>query len=264
MPDAIPPPGFSLPTWAAATVKVAKTFANDDAAAVSNALAAGQVVDGYTLQTGDVVLAITASPHRNSGLYEVGATQGARHSAANDPAEFVPNMLVTCTQGIWAGKTFRYAGPANPVIGTDPLPFVQFSPIPITPPLVGGAGGSGPGGYLVYWGPATPPTLDGAGIAALSGQTASTSPAGNYSFTPSGEQYFYLAWPDAFSAQPRATDGFVSGGLPMTGDLAGATEGYDQSQNGWPYKLVSIGGNNYRLYRTRYTQSGPATITVNV
>lgn len=119
--------------------------------------------------------------------------------------------------------------------------------------------------YPVRWGSSTSETLDEAGITGLANSSNKTSPAGGYTFAAPGspEKYFYLAWPNSFASQPRATDGFTTGGMPMTGDLAGSAQGYTESQNGWPYMLVTVGGISHRVYRTLYPQSLEATITVN-
>lgn len=118
----------------------------------------------------------------------------------------------------------------------------------------------------VRWGSSASATLNESAITGLENSTIKTTPAGVYSFAAPGEpgEYYYLAWPDTFVVQPRATDGFTSGGLPMSGDLAGSGEGYSQSENGWEYALVSVGGVQHRVYRTLYTQTGTAAITVNV
>ena len=118
---------------------------------------------------------------------------------------------------------------------------------------------------VVYYGSSVSSTLNEAGITGLAGTANKTTPAGSYVIPAPGspEKFMFLAWPDGFTAQPRVTDGFMTGGIPMTGDLAGAGEGYNQTQNGWPYMLVTVGGVSYRVYRTLYTQALEATITVN-
>jgi hypothetical protein len=116
----------------------------------------------------------------------------------------------------------------------------------------------------VYWGPGSSTDLDEAGILALAYNVVLTSPAGNYTFGDNAPpKYLFLAWPNDWP-QPRTTDGFMAGGLPMSGDMADAADGYDQIHNGWPYKLVTVAGKAHRLYRTKYLQELGITITVNV
>lgn len=113
----------------------------------------------------------------------------------------------------------------------------------------------------VYWGASASTTLDGAGILALTGNRTSLDPAGDYAFTPPAEQYLYLAWPDDLPDQPVATTGFMVGPFPAV--LAGAAQGYDQSELGWEYKLVTVSGAAYRLYRTYWPIELAVTITVS-
>ena len=116
----------------------------------------------------------------------------------------------------------------------------------------------------VYWGASDQTVLDEAGILGLGNSAAKVSPAGTYAFGANDPpKYLYLSWPNA-GPQPVPVTGFMSGGLPMTGDLAGADEGYDQVHNGWPYRLVTVNGQAYRLYRTKYLMSAAIYITVNV
>jgi hypothetical protein len=117
--------------------------------------------------------------------------------------------------------------------------------------------------WLVRWGLANEPVLDGAGIAALANQRGGNGIAGTYSVTPATDQYLFFAWPEAVPAHPRSGDGFLVDGLPLTGDLAGATEGYPNVHNGWPYLPVTVAGKPWRLYRTKERQ-GPLAGTINV
>lgn len=116
---------------------------------------------------------------------------------------------------------------------------------------------------LVYWGASSNPVLDEAGILALPYQVYRPTPAGSYTFPDNAPpKYLFMAWPDDGS-QPVATTGFTSGGIPMTGDFAGAAEGYDQTHNGWPYKIVTVNGKPHRLYRTLYQMELSVTIVVS-
>lgn len=114
----------------------------------------------------------------------------------------------------------------------------------------------------VYWGVSTETSLDATEIQAL--VASKNAPvAGNYSFSPgSPEKYLYLAIRST-SSMPRTSDGFVTGGLPMIGDLAGSGQGYDQTVNGWPYMNVVFPAGTWRLFRTLYTQGSDFIITVN-
>lgn len=113
----------------------------------------------------------------------------------------------------------------------------------------------------VYYGTSVNTTLTDVQIAALTAVASQITPGASYVFTPTGEQYFYLCWPDTLTYQPIATTGFVSGGLAMGGDFAN-TGTYSNTANGWPYAIVSVSGVNYRVYRLLYTNSSPATIVV--
>lgn len=119
--------------------------------------------------------------------------------------------------------------------------------------------------YTVYWGASESTTLNEAGITGLENNIVSATPAGNYVFTITGEdeKFCFFAWPNAMLDQPVATSGFKAGSFNMTGDMAGAAQGFVSSQNGWNYTTVSVGGVSYRLYRTLYTQASTLAITVN-
>lgn len=130
-PNPITPPGLSLPAWADA--RVCAVIASDDAQTASETALIGNVVDGVTLVAGDRVLVRTASPFVNSGIY-VASASPARATDADAGSEFTTNKLVKVTAGqTFAGRTFRYAGPNNPTVGTTGLPFV-LDPQSISPP----------------------------------------------------------------------------------------------------------------------------------
>ena len=117
--------------------------------------------------------------------------------------------------------------------------------------------------FALYWGTSTSTTLDAAGLLALESSVERDTPAGDYAFAAPGtpEKYFYLAWPNDLAEQPVAGTGLMSG--PFIVPLAETAEGYANEENGWFYALVNVSGSSYRLYRTYYTQSGAASITVN-
>jgi hypothetical protein len=119
--------------------------------------------------------------------------------------------------------------------------------------------------YTIYHGTSASLTLLAADITGLENNRVSSSPGGNYTFAiTSGDVYCFLAWPNAMADQPNTADGFESGGFVMTGDMAGTSEGYTSTENGWNYQLVTVGGVSYRVYRTLYQQGTSLTITVNV
>lgn len=121
--------------------------------------------------------------------------------------------------------------------------------------------------YALRWGVSTATTLDEAGILALAGTRADDDPAGIYTFTITAapDKYLFWVWPHSIVDQPVAGTGFTLDGLSITGDLAGAAQGYDQTENGWPYALVSVGGVLHRVYRTLVPQgsyAGPINVLV--
>lgn len=108
-----------------------------------------------------------------------------------------------------------------------------------------GVGGSG----WVYWGSDASDTITGSEIASAFDRLLSISMVGSKAFNAGGFKFF--AWPDAFGA-PRAYNGFRD---PLSGSpivMAGADQGFSEEENGWGYRLVSIDGEAFRLYRTLY------------
>lgn len=114
----------------------------------------------------------------------------------------------------------------------------------------------------IYYGASTSTTLDEAGITGLDDSVEGSTPAGTYVFDAPGlpAKYLYFAWPTSLAAQPVAGTGFAAFGFPM--DMAGSGEGYTEAEDGWGYKLVSVGGVQCRLYRT--TNALEEAFTVNV
>lgn len=108
-----------------------------------------------------------------------------------------------------------------------------------------GVGGSG----WFYWGSSTSETVTGSTIASTFTRLMSISIVGSKEFTAGGFKFF--CWPDAFG-DPRAFNGFrdPQSGSPIV--MAGADQGFSESGNGWGYRLVSIDGEAFRLYRTLY------------
>lgn len=116
-------------------------------------------------------------------------------------------------------------------------------------------------GANIYYGASSSETLSAAEILALSSK-ALADPGGSYVFganTP--DKYLYMIWKASLAYQPASSDGFVTGGMQMVGDLAD-TAPYTNLDNGWNYAIVSVGGENYRVYRTKYAQGLAMTIEV--
>lgn len=112
----------------------------------------------------------------------------------------------------------------------------------------------------IYYGASATSVLDEAAILALSDSRINQiTPANTYAFVPGTAKYFYFAWPDALTTQPTAGTGFTLGGFAV--DMY-ATAPFDTVEAGWSYDVVSVGGVNYRVYRTTYTQTVSSTITV--
>lgn len=125
---------------------------------------------------------------------------------------------------------------------TDPIyrrVLIPGYPVPTTTTVVTAS--------QMWWGVNAATTLDAAGIAALANTRTSDDPAYTYGFSPTNE-YLYFAWAASLTDQPIAGLGFTSGGFPVS--LAGVADGYTSSENGYNFKLVSVGGVNYRLYRS--------------
>ncbi len=120
--------------------------------------------------------------------------------------------------------------------------------------------GSGAGGtFTVYYGKSNTLVLTGQDV--FDGLTANAtgSIASTYSF-PSGLGYMFFCFPNS-EGSPQAGSGFVAGAFAV--GMAGAAEGYDQLENGYSYKLVTVNGVQCRLYRSFNPTNGAADITVN-
>jgi len=115
--------------------------------------------------------------------------------------------------------------------------------------------------FPVYYGTSEDAILDEAGITGLESSVNASTEAGTYEFTvpASPEKYLYFAWRDSFGS-PAVSTGFSAFGFPLGMATGG---GYDQTQNGWSYALVSVGGVSYRLYRTEYKQGMNYTVIVS-
>lgn len=123
----------------------------------------------------------------------------------------------------------------------------------------GGGGGGGGTTFDVYWGTSSLATLDASQIQSLANTAAISTVQRTWDFGAAEGQYKYFAWPDS-AGSPRVDDGFKLGVFAVP--LAGADEGFEQTQNGWSYLLVTISGVTYRLYRTLYQLGGAVQIVV--
>jgi hypothetical protein len=112
--------------------------------------------------------------------------------------------------------------------------------------------------FTAYFGRSASETLDEAGVSGL-GSESRYSVGGSYSFA-AGSGYVYLAFP-VTAGSPRAGDGFQVSGFPMS--LAGAAEGYSGDVNGWGFQTVSVGGVDYRVFRSYFTLAGSVTVQVS-
>lgn len=122
------------------------------------------------------------------------------------------------------------------------------------------AGSDEPGRVVtIRWGTSTEPTLDGAGILDLENEVSRASIAGEYEFAAGG--YKFIAWPDA-ARPPVPETGIWDTTTDLPAIMAGADEGFTETDSGWTYRLVSVSGRAYRLYRTR--QSLGATVTLRI
>lgn len=73
--------------------------------------------------------------------------------------------------------------------------------------------------------------------------------------------YKYFVWDDSLGS-PRSGDGFRDARTKQQVSMAGSAEGFDESENGWNYALLSVGDSAHRVYRTR--QPIAAEISIDV
>ena len=114
---------------------------------------------------------------------------------------------------------------------------------------------------LIYWGRAESETLDGDGVAALGQSAGRSSVAGTYA-VGAASGYVYLAWPDIMRP-PVPSTGIWDTTTNMPASMAGPEEGYDQSQDGWSFRLVNVLGRAYRLYRMRQAVTDAITLRIS-
>lgn len=121
--------------------------------------------------------------------------------------------------------------------------------------LLGATAETAGGGY-VYWGSSVSESLTGDEVDADLDKELEISLVGSRDFGAGG--YKFWAWPNDFGA-PRAFNGFrdPQSGSPVV--MAGTGEGYTETENGWGYKLISIDGAAFRLYRSLYVINATAT-----
>lgn len=114
--------------------------------------------------------------------------------------------------------------------------------------------------YKVWYGVSSDPLLDSAGLSSLV-LVEKESVAGTYQLPTAANQYLYWVLPASFA--PAIGSGFVVDGFPLTGDLAGAAQGYTSSINGWPCRVISVEGVQYAVYRTLYLQNVSVNLIVS-
>lgn len=129
----------------------------------------------------------------------------------------------------------------------------------ITGPNYAPSNGGGGLTFTVYYGKSNTLVLTGQEVFDNLTAKSTGSIASTYSFA-SGLGYMFFCFPDS-AGSPVANSGFVAGAFAV--GMAGAAEGFDQVQNGYSYKLVTVSGVQCRLYRSFYPTNGSADITVN-
>jgi hypothetical protein len=92
---------------------------------------APNVIDGYTVQSGDLVLVMGQSTASQNGIYQVDVVgtgadgEWSRPTTRDQQAELPPGLLVISTGGdTYGGAIFMLV--ASGTVGTDPLTFNQF------------------------------------------------------------------------------------------------------------------------------------------
>ena len=104
---------------------IAATTGNVD---LSNALEAGDVIDGVTLVAGDRVLVKNQSTASQNGIYVVQATGAAvRATDFDTPTEIVPGDFTFVSGGSTYDNTGWVQTEKVTTVGTDPINFTQFS-----------------------------------------------------------------------------------------------------------------------------------------
>jgi microcystin-dependent protein len=87
----------------------------------------GQVIDGVTVQAGDIVLAPMQTIIANNGLYVAGSGAWTRHPAANTGAKLA-SIIVRVQYGNWhGGKTFSPDASASDIPGTNNIYFEELN-----------------------------------------------------------------------------------------------------------------------------------------
>jgi len=95
---------------------------------LSNALEAGDTVDGVTLAEGDRVLVKSQATSSQNGIYVVQATGAAVRAADfNTPTEIVPGDFTFVSSGTLYDNTGWVQVATVTTVGTDPIIFEQFS-----------------------------------------------------------------------------------------------------------------------------------------
>lgn len=124
--------------------------------------------------------------------------------------------------------------------------------------LLATASGSG-GGKTIYYGISTETEVTESIVTTQFTKVWAGSLGSGFSFLAGGYKFF--VWDDELGA-PLADVGFLDPRTRMAVSMAGDAEGYDETENGWYYQLLSIGGVAHRVYRTRNVLGGAVKINV--
>lgn len=113
---------------------------------------------------------------------------------------------------------------------------------------------------VIRWGSNPSGALSGSGLETLEGAVFRASIGGEYACSAGG--YKYLVWPASLGSPSEGTGILdVATGLPVS--MAGSAEGFESAENGWAYRIDSVGGVSCRVYRTRQAIGGILKLQVN-
>jgi hypothetical protein len=213
---------------------------------------------------------ITSTILRKDGTPFVGFVQftpwwSTPPSSVDDmqPLNSVTSKTGQLSQRVKAGY-YRVAVGLNPaVMILVPDNVADDAQLELTTTIVGPnyapSSSGGGGNFTVYYGKSNTLVLTGQQVFDNLTSKATGTIASTYSF-PSGLGYMFFCFPDS-AGSPAAGSGFIAGAFAI--GMAGSAQGFDQEQNGFSYKLVTVSGVQCRLYRSFYATNGSAEITVN-
>lgn len=93
---------------------------------LTTAFAAAQVIDGYTLVTGDRILLKNQTNQPDNGIYTVNASGAPTRAVDASTSASLNNATVFVTRGTVNANTAWTQTTANPTIGTSNIVFAQF------------------------------------------------------------------------------------------------------------------------------------------